>query len=153
MPKRSARGGKKYSLASLTDSLGFLTRVVQVQINDRVRASGGLRISPARLSVLRLVAANPGIRQVDVARFLMVQESNMANLVKDLIAQALIKRQGNKRGGLWVTGDGRRQVEQLTAAPTIDRSYAAVLSDKEYRQLVRLLNRVYRASLVRGPPA
>ena len=146
MTQRAA-GDKKYSLTPLTDSLGFLTRVVQVQINDCVRANGGLGISPARLSALRLVDANPGIRQVDVARFLLIQESNMANLVKDLISEGLVKRRGNKRGGLWITGDGRRQVEQAAAAFRIDRSYAAVLSDKEYKHLVKLLNRVYRASL------
>lgn len=147
MNKRSAAGGKKYALAPLTDSLGFLTRAVQVQINDRVRASSGLDVSPARLSALRFIEANPGIRQVEVARFLLIQESNMANLVKDLLAQGLVKRRGNKRAGLWVTGEGRRQVEQAAAVLSIDRSCAAVLSDREYKQLVRLLNRVYQASL------
>ena len=149
--KRAVVGGTEYALSSLIDSIGFLTRVVQIQINDRIRASGTLGISPAVLSVLRLLEANPGIRQVDAARILLIQESNMASLVKDLIAQGLIRRRGkngSKRGGLWVTSAGRRQLERATdPADAIDRSYAASLSSKEYRQLVTLLRRLYLASL------
>ena len=117
--KRALVGGKEYALKPLTDSLGFLTRVVQIQINDRIRASGALGMSPATLCALRLVEANPGIRQVDAARILLIHESNMATLIKDLIAQGLIKRRGKnggKRGGLSITAHGRRQVEQAASA-------------------------------------
>ena len=141
---------REYTLSPLTDSLGFLTRVVQVQINDRVRASGGLGRSPAVLCLLQLVEANPGIRQVDAARILLIQESNMANLIKDLIAQGLIKRRGKnggKRGGLLITQHGRRRVEQATSGAPIDRAYAAVLSDKDYQRLVTMLSLLYRAAL------
>lgn len=148
--KRAVVGGTEYTLSPLTDSIGFLTRVVQIQINDRIRASGTLGISPAVLSVLRLLEVNPGIRQVDAARILLIQESNMTNLVKDLITQGLIKwrgKNGSKRGGLWVTSGGRRQLEQTAPADAIDRLYADSLSSKEYRQLVTLLRRLYLASL------
>ena len=150
MIKRTVVGGTEYLLAPLTDSVGFLTRVVQIQINDYIRANGGLGMSPAVLSLLRLVDANPGIRQVDAARILLIHESNMANLIKDLIAEGLIKRLGKtrgKRGGLWITGDGRGQVEQAESTHAIDRTYAAVLSDKEYKQLILLLKRLYNAAL------
>lgn len=144
-------GGTEYALGPLADSLGFLTRVTQVQINDRIRASGGLGISPACLATFQLVEANPGIRQVDAARILLIQESNMANLVKDLVSQALLERRGetgSKRGGLWLTGAGRRKLEQAAAqARALDRACAAVLSDKQYRDLLALLNKLYWASL------
>lgn len=147
---RVAVGGRNYALKTLTDSIGFLTRVVQIQIHDSLRASGALSMSPATLCALRLIDANPGIRQVDAARILLIHESNMANLVKDLIAQGLIKRDatnGGKRGGLWITADGHRQVERLASTFGIDREFASVLSDKEYRQIIDLLNRLYLASL------
>lgn len=148
--QRAVVSGTEYALSPLTDSIGFLTRVVQIQINDRIRASGMLGVSPAVFSVLRLLETNAGIRQVDAARILLIQESNMANLVKELIAQNLVERRGkngSKRGGLWITSAGRRQLEQRGAAEATDRSYAASLSNKEYRQLIALLRRLYLASL------
>lgn len=151
MTEQPLDGGMEVTLDSLTDSLGFLTRVVHVQIVDRVRASHTLSVSPAVLAMLRLVEANPGIRQVQVAKILLIQESNLANLVKHLIAQGLVERRsktGARRGGLWLTEGGCRLIENAATAEAIDRSYAAVLSDKEYQQLVRLLNRLYRAALV-----
>lgn len=142
-------GGSEYALGPLTDSLGFLTRVVQVQISDRVRASGGMEISPATLSLLRLIKANPGIRQAHAARILVIQESNMANLTKEVMERGLVERraEARRRGGLWITKEGEREIRKCTAAFSIDRSYAGVLTDTEYRQLVQLLNRVYRSSL------
>lgn len=150
---RTMVDGTEYALGSLTGSLGFLTRVVQVQLNDQVRAIGGLSISNAAFATLRLVEANPGIRQVDVARLLMIQESNMANLIKDLTSNALMEKRGEaggKRGGLQITDSGRLKLKQTAPANTLERACAAALSDKEYRELLALLTKIYQASL-RGP--
>ncbi|HKY81455.1 MAG TPA: MarR family winged helix-turn-helix transcriptional regulator [Sphingobium sp.] len=142
-------GEVEYALAPVTKSLGFLTRVVQVQINERLRGAGGLSVSPAVFSALRLVHGNPGIRQGHAARILQIQESNMANMIKDLVAQGWIERreEPGKRIGLWITGKGEEEVEQGAWADDLDRAYAAALSDKEYKQLLYLLDRVYRSSL------
>lgn len=142
-------GGTEYALGPLTDSLGFLTRVIQLQINDRLRLSGGIGVSLATLCLLELLQANPGIPQAHAARILLIQESNMANLVKELTARGFVERRREEgaRGGLWITEEGEREVARWSWAAGIDRSYASVLSDKEYRQLLQLLNRVYRASL------
>lgn len=146
---KAMAGGSEYALGPLRSSLGFLTRVIQVQINERLRAKGGMEISPATLSLLQLLQANTGIRQVDAARLLLIQESNMANLVKTLISRGLIerRRETGGRGGLWITEEGERLVAQWSWAATIDRSCASVLSDAEYQQLMHLLNRIYQASL------
>lgn len=139
----------EYSLGALTKSLGFLTRVVQVQINERIRTSGGLPISLAAFSLLRLIQSNPGIRQVHAARILMIQESNMASLTKDMLIRGLVERRegSGKRNGLWITADGESELEANTWTDTLDRTYAATLTDKEYRTLLQLLDRVYRTSL------
>ncbi len=149
MTDKTAVGEGEYELTPLTNSLGFLTRVVQVQINERIRAEGGLPVSFAVLSALRLFQANPGIRQVHAARILLVQESNMANLVKDLLGQGLVERRedDSKRTGLWLTALGKEELKRCAWADDLDRVYASALSDKEYRQLRELLHRVYRASL------
>lgn len=146
---RLNQGGTEYVLSPLTDSLGFLTRVVQVQICDCIRAAGEMDISPATLSLLRLVGSNRGILQAHAARILLIQESNMAILVKTVIAMGLIERrsQKGKRAGLWLTAEGELKVAQWERTAVIDRSYASVLSDAEYRQLIQLLSRVYHAAL------
>lgn len=149
MASKTRIGEVEYDLTPLTKSLGFLTRVVQVQINERIRAGGGLHVSPAVFSVLRLLQANPGIRQVHAARILLIQESNMANLIKDLIAQALVERreEEGKRFGLWITADGEAELERCAWADDLDRVYADALSDREYHALRQLLDRVYQAAL------
>src|SRR3546814_19225308 len=105
MAEKTLVGDVEYELTSLTTSLGFLTRVVQVQINERIRIAGALQVTPAIFSTLRLLEANPGIRQVHAARILVIQESNMANLVKDLIAQGL--RSEERRVGKECVSTGR----------------------------------------------
>ena len=142
-------GKKEYSTGTLATSLGFLTRVVYVQIGDRLRAHGGLTVGPATLSFLHIVDVNPGIRQAHAARILMIQESNMATLVKNSVAQGMIERgRGTgKRSGLWITAEGAKLVAQVTSANAINREYAEPLSEDEYQQLIALLNRVYQASL------
>ena len=150
MSVRTMVDGTEYALGSLTGSLGFLTRMIHVQLNDQVRVIGGLGISNAAFATLRLIAANPGIRQVDAARLLLIQESNMANLIKDLTSEALIEKRGeagSKRGGLQITDAGRLKLEQTAPAKTLERSCAAALSDKEYRELLALLAKLYQASL------
>jgi DNA-binding MarR family transcriptional regulator len=149
MVAKASVGEMEYALASLTGSLGFLTRVVFIQINNRARAEGALTLSPATIALLRLVQANPGIRQVDAAKILLIQESNMANLIKEIVAKGLIERKsaGGRRGGLFVTDEGEKHVQMNTWGDAINRDVASVLSDKEYQQLVQLLNRVYRSQL------
>ena len=134
------------AIGKLTRSLGFLTRVVHIQINDRLRAQGGLAASPATLAMLTLVHENPGIRQAHAARFLLIHDSNMAMLVKNLVAQGLIERRGStgKRSGLWITEKGAELVAGTSPVEGLVRAYAGSLSDQEYRQLIALLERLYR---------
>ena len=136
----------KLATGKLTRSLGFLTRVVHIQINDLIRAKGELTASPATLTMLSLVHENPGIRQAHAARFLLIHDSNMAILVKDLVSQGLVERRGStgKRSGLWVTKMGADVLAQAAPVETLVRDFAASLSNEEYRQLIALLGRLYR---------
>lgn len=132
----------------LAGSLGFLTRVVHIQINERIRASGALGVSPATLAMLSLVSDNPGIRQAQASRVLLIHDSNMAILVKRLIQEGSIERRGEgKRSGLWIAAKGAELLAQAPSADEVNRSHAATLSDKEYQQLVALLRRVYLAGI------
>lgn len=149
MAEKTLVGDVEYDLTALTTSLGFLTRVVQVQINERIRTAGALQVTPAIFSTLRLLQANPGIRQVHAARILVIQESNMANLVKELITQGFIERREDegKRIGLWITAKGEEELVRSASADNLERVYANAFTDREYRQLLKLLDRIYRNSL------
>lgn len=137
-----------HDLGPLTASLGFLTRVIQVQINEIVRNAGVFSLSPAKMALLKLVAVNPGIRQVDTARLMVVQESNMANLVKDLIDRGLLTRtREGGRMGLRVTDAGEAEIDRMKLEDVVDRQYAQALSDDEYTLLRELLTRLYRSAL------
>lgn len=138
-----------YQIGNLSRSLGFLTRVVNIQLNDFVRSKADLFPSPATGALLSLVAANPGIRQTQAARILLVKQPNIAALVKKLADAGLLSsgKSSAKRSGLWITDEGLKLISRSEALPDLTREYADGLSDKEYHQLVALLRRLYRNRL------
>lgn len=141
-----SNGKTELASGKLTRSLGFLTRVVHIQINDLIRANGGLAASPVTLTMLSLVHEHPGVRQAQAARLLLIHESNMAILVKNLVSQGLLERREStgKRSGLWVTAKGADFVAQAAPVDSWIRDFAGSLADDEYQQLIALLGRLYR---------
>ena len=138
--------------------MGFLTRVVHIQIREFLRLNAELPISPGVYSALALLAANPGIRQVRVAQILAIQESNMATLVKQLSAAGLIERPqttaGKRSSGLWLSDKGQTLLVKVKAAfNAVDRNYASALSTAEYADLTRLLSRLFQHTLRATLPA
>jgi DNA-binding MarR family transcriptional regulator len=154
---RPGREDAALDVTRLTKSIGFLTRVVHLQMREFMRARGQLEISPAIYSLLVLLGANPGIQQVRAAVLMAVQESNMATLIKELLSARLIKRGARRAagngGGLHLTERGHvllRRVEDSFIA--IDREYASVLSDQEYEVLTSLLRKLFQGTLQATPP-
>ena len=139
----------EYHLNGLCGSLGFLTRVVNIQINDYVRTKSDTLASPATLAFLTLVAANPGIRQKQAGRILLVHQPNIAALVKKLTEAGLLSSPSKrtKRSGMWITNEGVDLLAKSVPSVDLTRECAESLSEKEYRQLVGLLSRVYRSRL------
>ena len=141
---------RSHVLTPLADSLGFLLRVLQIQLTEQLRTRDVLPISPASSAALQLIAANPGIRQVDAARILVIQRSNFATLVKALVANGFIERRGtdrDKRGGLWITETGLVQLSKLRSVEDSVRGFSDVLSPGAYRQMMDSLVRLYVAGL------
>lgn len=139
----------KYDIRSLTTSVGFLLHASYLQLRELLRTKDEFELKPAMFELLRIASENPGIRQAHAAKILLIQESNMATMVKDLSKEGLVKR-GSKSPGLWLTDAGRQRLERAAKlARSIERAYTVDLSEAEDQALRALLSKVYQASLRR----
>ena len=162
MPKRPSRDGADLvelegevcDIGGLAESLGFLTRVTQLQRREFIRGSARPQPSLGAYSALAVISRNPGIRQRLLATILQVQDSNMTNLIRQLLDQGLVDRRpiapGRRAAGLWLTAAGQSTVAaQAPGVEEIDRAFAGALSDTEYAAVVRILRRLF-VSRLRG---
>ena len=145
--------GCDYSIKTLTSSVGFLFRGAYLQIRELLRVSEQFEIKPAMFELLRITYENPGIRQAHAARLLMIQESNMATLVRDAFKFDLLGRldeRGKRRQGLWLTPHGKEILDRtVTLADAVEQQYLAVLSSDEIQALRATLGRAYKSGLDR----
>lgn len=143
--------GRDYSVHSLTSSAGFLFRAAYLQIRDLLRTAEQFDVKPAMFELLRVTNENPGIRQAHAARLLLIQESNMARLVRDAFEMGVIGRldeEGKQRQGLWLSPRGKEILrEMMELAEAVEEQYMAVLTHAESSSLGLLLGRVYKAAL------
>ena len=145
-------GDEQCDVAPLFNSIGFLTRATHLVERDFIRSSAEGGLPYGTYSALAMIGRNPGIRQGLLGKVLQVQQSNMANLTKRLLAKKLVDRRplGNgRRGiGLWLTASGSEQVETLTPVMRdLDRKFAAALEPHELATLARLLARVLQSHI------
>lgn len=79
-------------LGRLAEHPGFLLRLAQQRVFEAFHARiGGLGLTPARYSVLAVLAANPGARQGEVARALEIKPSNFAVLANAMREDGLVE--------------------------------------------------------------
>ena len=146
-----ALGGVEHDVQSLTSSLGFLSRAIILACRERLRSSPG-DLSPAGYELLKLARDNPGMRQAHAAKFLLIQDSNLANLAKQLVNQGFLERKAAgpsaKRAGLWITEQGGRSLAVFEEfARSVEREITAPLSQAEERALRSCLGKVYKGFL------
>ena len=145
--------GCDYSVNSLTSSAGFLFRAAYLQIRELLRTAERFEVKPAMFELLRITGENPGIRQAHAARLLLIQESNMATLVREAFKVGLIGRldeEAKRRQGLWLSARGKDMLKEMMAlADAVEEQYVTALTPAESGSLRVLLGRVYKAGLVR----
>lgn len=102
----------------LGESLGFLLRLSQLRSFGMFYAvfeDKGIR--PGELSVLFMLADNPGVRQGVLAKALRIKRAHMTKMVHGMEAEALLHRtvpEDDKRSvELWLTDKGKALVESL----------------------------------------
>lgn len=133
---------------TLQDSAGFLVRLAQLRSFDEFsRQLADLAITPARYSVLAVVAAQPGVRPGAVAEELRIAPSNVASLVNQLVADGLVRRSPDstelRANLLHLTGEGTAAFEEMERRVAgVDVALLEHLDRDERAQFVRLLRKL-----------
>ena len=135
------------ALPSLT---GFALRRASVLDFGRFAdAVGDRAITPLRYSLLEVVGANPGLRQVQLAEILGLAKA-AASLAIDFwqSRDCVVRRKDSsdrRSHGIYLTQLGEEQLVGLrNLVARHDAQLTSSLSDSELRELRTLLNRIYR---------
>ena len=84
---------KPVALGDLSESLGYRIRRAQLWVFKEIsRRLASLEISPAQLSVLTVIDANPGVNQLTVAEVLSIERAGLGRLVDHLEKRGLVTR-------------------------------------------------------------
>ena len=145
---RAPEAAKQLSLGTLEHSAGFVMRIAQLTVFERLFAFLGesdIRIS--EFAVLYAIAENPGIRQGVLADVLKIKWPNMTKLVRALEDRGLIERHippSDRRSvRLTVTKQGRVKIaaseEKMYRS---DRLALAMLDDAEHALLLKLSRKI-----------
>lgn len=135
---------------SLEDSIFFELRRAQWLVFQSLERRQEEKVTPGQATILALVARNPGISQIDLARAVSIERSSLGEIVERLEALGLVRRAHSLRDrrawALELTDPGRKVVvESLARAEDHERYLERFLSGAESKNLVRLLKKLSRA--------
>ena len=117
-----------------------------MSFQDFFRNLVDLDVRPGEVSVLMVIAENPGIRQGILARRLMIKRANMAKMARAMEGSGLVRRtvpEDDRRSvELWLTDEGAARLAALRT-PFLDHEArtARSLSKEEEAELKRLLRK------------
>lgn len=143
--KKSARDAKEWGV--LSQSLGPRLRLLVNMLSARsVAVSAPQGLPTGTLTILSLIAANPGSSQTALARKAGVAKSGLVNIVDQLEANGLAARDRSstdrRRNSLSVTPAGEAMIQTLFSA--VDPEEAPIreaLGSEDFAQLLVLLDR------------
>lgn len=136
----------------LDDLAGYAVRRAQIRITEAFDAAlSGQGISTQRFSALVLIAANPGLKQTELAQIMGIARSGALAIVEALEGLGLVARTpapGDARAhALSLTETGAARLPQIVAAVKAhDRAVLGDLSTEEAATLMRLLARLALSS-------
>lgn len=134
-------------LGKLSNSLGFLTRMAQIEIFDSFHSElAEYDLKPGEFSVFWLVGLHPGIRQGLVAGNLRIKQAHMTKLVRGLEKRGLLSRvvpDSDRRSVLLDTTDEGRifldKIQDDFFSYSISKKN--LLTSSETKTLIRLLQK------------
>ena len=144
-PKRS----RKVDQTRLADVVGYRLRLAQLAVfRDFLNTFESMGINPVHYSMLRLIDANPGLRQGELARALGIKRANMVALINGLEERGLAIRKpvANDRRSysIFLTDEGQafnREMQQAWFSHE-QRMVDRLGGDAEKRTLIALLDRI-----------
>ena len=132
----------------LDELIGYALRRAQVAMflafHEAARSPG---ITPPRFTALVIVGANPGISQSTLGNVLGIARSGAMALTDWFEARGLLERrrkpEDGRAWGLHLTERGERLVAGMKRRVVAeDARHAAMLGERERRELLRLLNKL-----------
>jgi DNA-binding MarR family transcriptional regulator len=125
--------------------LGYVVRRAQLwMVQDFRRVLKSVDVTPAQFSVMRIIAANPGLSQVRVAEALAIERARLVQMIDSLEAAGRVERARS-------TVDRRSHALRLTAAgvellaraqgvvETHERNVLARIGARDKDELLRIL--------------
>jgi MarR family transcriptional regulator, organic hydroperoxide resistance regulator len=150
-PREAADDRPQIDPGRLWGLLGFHLRLAQVTMQRGfTEALAGLDLTQKQCATLELIAANPGVSQVDIASRLRNDRATMMALIDRLEERGLVARRRSaadrRRQELTLTADGEALLGQaMQAVEAHERRFTARFSAAELETLVELLGRVRQA--------
>jgi DNA-binding MarR family transcriptional regulator len=132
------------------DEIGFVLRLAQLAVfKDVIETLNPFGLRPSDFSALRVIAANPGLKQQDIGRELGIKGPNLVGMVEDLQKKKLITRKvvpGDRRSyALTLTPAGRELLEQAEEAHRGHQAHIrAALGDNDPVQFLTCLHSLAR---------
>lgn len=129
----------------LDDLLGYTFRRIQIRMSQHLTEQfSDFRLRPGQFSAILILEQFPGITQVDLARNLAMEPSQVVQLITKLERRALVIRQrgllDRRANFLRLSEEGQELVKKLkVVALRSDEVVCSALSDDEKTHLRHLL--------------
>tara|TARA_B100000315_G_scaffold251951_1_gene287714 strand:+ start:1979 stop:2464 length:486 start_codon:yes stop_codon:yes gene_type:complete len=149
LPVRSADDALDYG--KLPSYLGYQARQAQAAVwRDFPRLMEGIGVTPGEFGLLTLIAANPGINQISLARVYKLDKSTLSYATNRLVKSRLIKRRRDdsdrRHYTLWLTSTGETKLAAATArVEEQEHIMDRMLAPGEREQLLALLKKISHA--------
>lgn len=136
------------NLDGLDSILGVHVSLANVTILQHFNRSD-VGLTPKQTATLWLAAANPGVPQVDIARFFRMDRATMLGITNSLVDQGLLDRGPSIRNGrtigLHITAAGAERLATARAAIARHEQWVkSALAPEEVAFLIHLLQRLNR---------
>lgn len=121
-PKRAdAPANPAIDMHGVEDQIGFVLRLAQLAVfKDIFETLSPFGLRPSDFSALRVIAANPGLKQQDIGRQLGIKRPNLVGLMEELhrknLVQRRVVRDDRRSYSLALTKDGQDLLERAEEA-------------------------------------
>jgi DNA-binding MarR family transcriptional regulator len=140
--------GQAHDFGGLRREIGFALRLAHVAVhNDLVASFRPFDPRPAEYAALRIVRANPGVRQGVIGAAVRLKAPNLVAMIARMEARGLIAKtkdaDDRRANGLTITALGKTTLRRADAAQARHHArLAATISDAERPLLIDMLYRL-----------